>query len=93
MWRPYRSAPAKINRTFLNQVIEIQSRLLQIADEEEWTYNKAEYQKLVAEAKTALSSKNYRQAFHLFAKLINTLMSGLPGNGPGSKKHSRFFRS
>ncbi|HUG17963.1 MAG TPA: PP2C family serine/threonine-protein phosphatase [Planctomycetaceae bacterium] len=93
MWRPYRSAPAKINRTFLNQVIEIQTRLLQIADDEEWTYDKTEYQKLVAEAKTALSSKNYRQAFHLFAKLINTLMSGLPNGGPGSKKQSRFFRS
>lgn len=91
-WRPYRTSPAKLTRRILNEVIQIQQQMAQVAQEETWKYDHERFEKLTEQAYEALKSKSHHTAFAHFADSIHALMDGLKKKAPTKKKDSKIFR-
>jgi PPM family protein phosphatase len=77
LWRPYRTADARLTRGFLNQLAAIESEMQRTAVEEgwnvDWKVHEAEFQ----EVKNALASSVHHRAFRALARAIDLLMGGL----------------
>ena len=92
LWRPYRSSPAKLTRGILNQVIQIQQQMAQVAGEEAWKYDKERFESLTEQAYKALKDKSHHTAFVHFTDSVHSLMDGLKKKTPKKKKDSKIFR-
>ena len=92
LWRPYRTSPAKLTRQILNEVIQLQQQMTQVAEDEAWEYNHERFEKLTGQAYEALKSKSHHTAFAYFSDSVHTLMSGLEKKTQVKKKDSKIFR-
>ena len=92
LWRPYRTASAKLTRAHLNDVIQIQSRIYQVAEDEQWDYDRHLFQKLMDEGQVAIDSKAHREAYRIFTESIDALISGLKKQTRKKSQDSKLFR-
>jgi protein phosphatase len=92
LWRPYRNASAKLTRAHLNDVIQIQSRMYQVAEDEQWEYDRQLYQKLTEDGQAAIAAKAHREAYRNFTQAIDALMSGLKKRTRKKTQDSKLFR-
>jgi len=77
IWRPYRSASAKISRKLLNNLASAESELQGTASDEGWDLNWKEHEKNYKAATKAIAQKKFSEALKAYAKLIDILMAGI----------------
>lgn len=77
VWRPYRTASAKIDPKFLSHLAAIESELQRTAGEEDWQLDWERHDSLFERARKALSDRNLSQALKHYASVIDILMAGL----------------
>jgi len=77
LWRPYRTASAKLSKRFLNHLAAIEAELQRTASEEGWTIDWATHESSFQSAQTALGNRQYSQSFIAYSRTIDILMAGL----------------
>lgn len=77
LWRAYRTADARLTRTFLSHLAAVQSELQRTATEERWEIDWDAHEKEFSAAKTALDAGVPNEALLGFAKAIELLMAGV----------------
>jgi len=77
LWRPYRTADARLTRKFLNQLAAIESEMQGTAVEEGWNVDWKLHETEFQEVKSALGSGVHQRAFRALARAIDLLMGGL----------------
>jgi protein phosphatase len=77
IWRPYRTAPAKIELHFLQQLAKLESELHQAAVDERWPVDFTLRDEAVQKAEAALQQKRYREVLAEFARALDLLMVGV----------------
>ncbi len=77
LWRPYRTASAKVTHKLLHNLLAPQANLLQAAEEEGWDFDRAEFARACEQAEASVAQKNYRSALREYSRAINVLMSGV----------------
>ena len=77
VWRPYRSAPARMSRKLLSHLTAIDSELQRTAVEEGWDVDQAEHDVAWKAARDSLQEQNHQAAFEAVAHGIDLLMAGV----------------
>ena len=77
LWKPHRSASAKLDRKFLGELGQLEYTLQQTAAEESWKIDWTEHKLAYEKAKKAVDAEDYSAALREFGKAIQTLMSGI----------------
>ena len=77
LWRPYRTASARFSQKFLTHLAAVEAELQRTATEEGWSIDRSRHESAFNAAKSALSGKQYRQAFRHYAQAIDVLMQGV----------------
>lgn len=92
LWRPYRTAPSKLTRAHLNDVIQMQSRMVQVAEDEQWDYDRELFQTLMEEGQAAIQAREHREAYRVYTQSIDALMNGLKKRTRKKTQDSKLFR-
>jgi len=77
IWRPYRTASAKLAPDFLHGLAKIESELHRAAVDEHWPVELAEREEAFRKAQEALAAKKYSVALREYARSLDVLMVGL----------------
>lgn len=77
LWRPYRTASAKLSKKFLTLIAAIEAELLRTVDEEGWTVDRARHDEAFKAAQEAAAAGDTSQAFREYARAIDALMIGV----------------
>lgn len=77
IWRPYRTASAKLTTDFLLGLAKVESELYQAAVEEHWPVELDVREDAFRKAQEALSSRKYGAALREYARSLDALMIGL----------------
>jgi protein phosphatase len=84
VWRPYRTASARLDERFLGHLAAIEAELQRTAADEEWKLDWDRHESLFERARTALGERNFAQAIRLYASVLDLLMAGLQHSRPRS---------
>ncbi|MEX2287462.1 MAG: protein phosphatase 2C domain-containing protein [Planctomycetaceae bacterium] len=77
LWRPYRTAPAKLETKFLSHLAAVESELQRTASEERWQIDWPQHESAYRSAKQSLAGGNHPAALGSLALAIDVLMAGL----------------
>ncbi|MEX0700797.1 MAG: protein phosphatase 2C domain-containing protein [Planctomycetales bacterium] len=77
LWRPYRTASARLGRKMLNHVASLESELQRSAADEKWSIDWSRHEACYGLAQAAIAEKDYARAFAEYARAIDVLMSGV----------------
>lgn len=77
IWRPYRTASAKLTPDFLHNLAKMESELHRAAVEEHWPVEMSERDEAFRKAQEALGAKKYSLALREYARSLDVLMVGL----------------
>ena len=77
IWRPYRTASAKMDVQFLHQLAKLEGDLNQAAIDERWPVDLAQRDEAVQRAEVALQQKRYRDVLVEFARALDLMMVGV----------------
>lgn len=77
LWRPYRTADARLSRKFLNHLAAVESELQRTAQEEKWPVDWKVHAEEYEGTKQALATNQQTRAFRALARCIDVLMQGL----------------
>jgi serine/threonine protein phosphatase PrpC len=77
IWRPYRTASARLTPQFLHQLARLEAELHQAAVDERWPVDLALRDEIFRKSQTALQHKQYAQALALMAQSLDLLMVGV----------------
>ncbi|MBD3672931.1 MAG: serine/threonine-protein phosphatase [Planctomycetaceae bacterium] len=92
LWRPYRTSPAKLTRRILDEVVRLQQRMEEVAQEEDWKYDRVGFERMSQKAHASLQARTHHIAFRYFAAAVQILMDGLKKQSQQKKLDSRIFR-
>ncbi|GAB4136873.1 MAG: protein phosphatase 2C domain-containing protein [Planctomycetaceae bacterium] len=88
LWRPYRTADARLTRGFLNHLVTIHDELQHVANQENWSIEWSDHEQEHRHASIALNAGEFQEAMIRFLKAIDLLMAGLLAN----REHARHQR-
>ncbi len=77
IWRPYRTASAKLTPALIHSLAKIEAELHGAAVEEQWPIDLAPREEAFKKAQAALSTKNYLGALREYARSLDLLMTGV----------------
>ncbi len=77
LWKPYRTASARLNLKFLRHLAAVAAELQRTATEEGWLIDWVRHEQASNDAQRAYAARRYSQAFRDYAKVIEALMVGL----------------
>lgn len=77
IWRPYRSASARLTRKFLGQIAALENMLQQMAVDESWDLDWPAHQTAFNAAKNAAARMDDRAALKEYAQAVQILMSSV----------------
>lgn len=77
IWRPYRTASARLTPQFLHQLARLEAELHQAAVDEHWPVDLAQRDEVFRKAQQALQQKQYSQALAAYAQALDLLMVGV----------------
>ena len=77
LWKPYRTAKAKLTRKFLSHLAAVESELYRTVQEENWKVDTLKLDATYEQAKQALAHDDHSGALKYFAKAIDILMVGM----------------
>lgn len=77
LWKPYRTASARLTRKFLNHIALLESELQRSATDEKWPIDWSRHESSYQEAQRALAEKQEARAFAEYAQAIDELMKGV----------------
>lgn len=77
IWRPYRTASARLTPEFLHGIAKIESELHRAAVDEHWPVELTERDEAFRKAQEALSGRKYSLALREYARSLDVLMVGL----------------
>ncbi|MFQ5731772.1 MAG: hypothetical protein ACE5KM_07445 [Planctomycetaceae bacterium] len=93
LWRPYRSADARLTKRFLNQLAGIESDLQRAALEENWKVDWNLHEQEFQEAKDALAAGQKVRALRAQGRTLDLLMKGLQHQRREAEHERRWGRS
>jgi PPM family protein phosphatase len=93
LWRPYRTADARLTRGFLTHLASVEAELQRAANEEDWSINWKKHEQEFQLAKASLDAGEYNGALTHFSKVIDTLMAGGMANRHQAKHDQRWGKS
>jgi len=88
VWRPYRTASAKLDPKFLGHLAAIETELQRAAGEEAWQLDWARHESLFERARKALADRNLPHALRYYASVIDILMAGLHQSRQAKQKQT-----
>ena len=77
IWRPYRSASARLTPAFLKQLSVMESELQRTAVDEGWSIDWAKHEQHFQKARAAMNERKSRRALRAYAAAIDVLMAGI----------------
>jgi PPM family protein phosphatase len=77
VWRPYRTAPARVTEEFLRYLVRIEGELRRAAIEERWGIEWAPYEEAYQKASAAMERRRFSRALLEFAHVFELLMVGV----------------
>jgi hypothetical protein len=77
LWRPHRSASARLDRKFLAELVHLEQALEHTAQEESWEIDWEAHGKAVERASLLLQKHAWSQAFVEVAAALQALMAGI----------------
>lgn len=86
-WRPHRTAIARFERSFFDEIAEIASELKRIADNDGWKYDWQQCEALNAQAVRLAEAKDYSASLQKYSSMIDILM--IPGKKRAKKIHEQ----
>jgi serine/threonine protein phosphatase PrpC len=89
IWRPYRTASARLNPQFLLQLARMEAELYQAASEEHWPVDLTLRDDAFRNAQAALQRKDYNQALAEYSKALAMLIVGVQGQRKSQQKESK----
>lgn len=92
LWRPYRTADARLTRKFLNLLATIESEMQRAAVDEGWNVDWKVHEAEFDEVKKALASGVNHRAFRALARAIDLLMGGLQDQRRKAQHERRWGR-
>ena len=93
LWRPYRSADARLTKKFLNELASIESDMQRAAAEENWSVDWKLHEQEFQESKQALGAGQRVRAFRAQGRAIDLLMKGLQEQRRQADRDRRWGRS
>ncbi len=89
LWKPYRTASARLSRKFLVLLASIEAELLRTAEEEGWTIDRERHDESFKAAQQAASAGQTSKAFREYARAIDVLMTGVHSQRKQMQQQSR----
>ncbi len=89
IWRPYRTASAKLSPDFLHGLAKIEAELHRAATDERWPVELEVRDEAFRKAQEALAAKRYSVALREYAKALDVLMTGVLWQRRQAPKDSR----
>jgi hypothetical protein len=77
IWRPYRTASAKLSPQFVHQLAKLEAELHQAAVDERWPVELTQREATFQKAQAALQQKNYSAALVEYAQALDLLIVGV----------------
>lgn len=77
VWRPYRTASARLTRRFMNHLASVEAELHRAAADEGWAIDWAQHEQAFRGARNLLAEKKYARGFLELARAIDILVAGL----------------
>jgi len=77
VWRPYRTAMAKVTPDFVHLLTKMQVELHHAAVDEHWPIDFSQYEDAFKRSQQALNEKQYARALRECARAIDVLMTGV----------------
>ncbi|MEX0715714.1 MAG: protein phosphatase 2C domain-containing protein [Planctomycetaceae bacterium] len=77
LWRPYRTASARLTRKFLNHIASLESELQRSASDEKWPIDWSRHEASYGRAQHAIAEKRYGEALAEYGHAIDALMAGV----------------
>jgi protein phosphatase len=77
IWRPYRTASARMDVQFLHQLAKLEAELHQAAVDERWPVDFAQQEQAVRKAEAAQQQKRYGDVLSAYAHALELLMVGV----------------
>lgn len=77
IWRPYRTASARLNSQFLLQLARMEAELYQAAVDERWPVEMAQRDEAFRKAQAAFQQNDYSEALSEYSKALDLLMVGV----------------
>lgn len=77
IWRPYRTASAKVTPDFVHLLAKMEAELFRAAVDEHWPIDVAKRDECFRRAQQALSEKQFGKALREYAPAIDLLMAGV----------------
>lgn len=93
LWRPYRSADARLTKKFLNELAGIEADMQRAAAEEQWQVDWQLHDQEFQEAKQALAAGQKTRALRAQGRAIDLLMKGLQEQRRRADHDRRWGRS
>lgn len=77
IWKPYRTASARVTPDFLEKLARMEAELQTIASEEAWDIDWTAYNEADRKARVSLAKKRFSRSIEEFARAIQVLIAGV----------------
>lgn len=93
IWRPYRTAGARLSGEFLERLAKMEAELLRVATDDHWDLAWEECQQCSQRARTALKERKFGKSLRDFSRSFDLLMQGVQQQRKQLFKENRLSKS
>jgi PPM family protein phosphatase len=93
IWRPYRTASARVTAEFIHRLARMEAELHQAAVEERWPIDLTQRDEAFRQAQGAVTAGRYADALRNYARSLDVLMAGVMWQRKQAHRESKWGRA